>query len=174
MSRMAIFPHIDRSFFFLFVSKCILRSISANCFLPNGTDVNLQTQEKNSYQPCNATAEFSMCCKLNAVDNASCHDGLCLSHDTLALWRGPCTDRTWQSSSCLKLCTTGTGKQNLEFHIHCIFFQDHDNWQRCSSRFSRSVAEWLLWEAHDLSWRREFLLRKRKQRLLRKTSRIVD
>ena len=57
-----------------------------------------------------------MCCaiqKPNYSENDSCEkNGLCgnakIGDNTF--WRESCTDPTWQSESCLKLCITGLGE----------------------------------------------------------------
>lgn len=106
---MTIFSHIDRRFIFLLLSNYARTSISAICYTPNGTDTKL-IGGQDWYQPCNAHAEFSMCCALNRGNKSDrCRgDGLCVNDVGGHLWRESCTDPTWQSSSCLKLCLTET------------------------------------------------------------------
>ena len=81
----------------------------ANCYFPNGTDVNALLST-DVYQPCNAGDDVSMCCALNRPYPDKCRsDGLCFSTYDLNIWRDSCTDRSWESSSCVKLCDSGTG-----------------------------------------------------------------
>ncbi|KAF7896947.1 uncharacterized protein EAF01_009350 [Botrytis porri] len=62
-----------------------------------------------TYKPCNGSAPVSMCCHLGVVNNGGdeCGSGstygLCGISGT-QLWRESCTDKTWQSPLCLRLC----------------------------------------------------------------------
>ncbi|PQE24366.1 Transmembrane alpha-helix domain protein [Rutstroemia sp. NJR-2017a BVV2] len=66
------------------------------------------------YKPCNGSAPVSMCCLLgygtshNGGDQCGSGStyGLCGVTGT-QLWRESCTDQTWQSPVCLKLCVGG-------------------------------------------------------------------
>lgn len=84
--------------------------VDANCYFPNGTDAN-QGQENDVYLPCNPGDPVSMCCN---VGDQCRSDGLCLSiwYDN-NVWRDMCTDETWQSPSCVKLCIEGTSTCSL-------------------------------------------------------------
>lgn len=87
----------------------ICSSAHATCYNPNGIDKNADLG-KEIYQPCDAGDEHSMCCALNRPDADKCrNDGLCFSTWDSNLWRESCTDPTWKSSSCIKLCVSGTG-----------------------------------------------------------------
>lgn len=65
-----------------------------------------------AYQPCNGSAPVSMCCHLGVANNGG---DVCGSGSTYGLcgvtgsqlWRESCTDKTWQSPVCLKLCVGG-------------------------------------------------------------------
>lgn len=82
---------------------------SASCYYPNGSDTNL-FRSTDVYVPCNAGDDVSMCCALNRNLPDKCRsDGLCLSTWDTNIWRDSCTDRTWNSPKCIKLCTQGTG-----------------------------------------------------------------
>jgi hypothetical protein len=64
------------------------------------------------YLPCEggvrSDSRFTMCC----ADYDVCRpDGMCLSGFDSEIWRDGCTDPTWQSSSCIKLCHEGKGNQ---------------------------------------------------------------
>ncbi|KAF7956050.1 hypothetical protein EAE96_004971 [Botrytis aclada] len=62
-----------------------------------------------TYRPCNGSAPVSMCCHLGVISNGGdeCGSGstygLCGISGT-QLWRESCTDKTWQSPLCLRLC----------------------------------------------------------------------
>ncbi|KAH0435092.1 hypothetical protein CcaCcLH18_04990 [Colletotrichum camelliae] len=81
---------------------------SAQCFLPNGTN-RLSTSDvgKNTYKPCDSNGH-SMCC--NTYTGDVCRDGFCWNESSRVLWRESCTDPTWQSPKCLKLCIDSTIK----------------------------------------------------------------
>ena len=93
------------------ISLLFVRSTSARCFLPNGTDRNtLRGTSAGDYLPCDATAKVSMCCALGREDNAdTClAGGLC--RDARGVhWRESCTDKTWKSSDCVKLFVEDVG-----------------------------------------------------------------
>lgn len=78
-------------------------STYAACYFPNGSDRNAE-YDSEVYQPCNRSAEHSMCCRAN--DHKCRSDGLCYDAWTRLVWRESCTDPTWNSSACVKLCTS--------------------------------------------------------------------
>lgn len=84
-------------FFGLFCS-----STYATCYFPNG-----EIRIDETYQPCNPNQEYSMCCRTDYNECRS--DGLCLDLTSSRIWRESCTDPTWNSSSCVKLCHSGLG-----------------------------------------------------------------
>lgn len=96
-------------------SKYVFQGVSATCYTPSGQDRNLLYSEgSNVYLPCNKGDEFSMCCALNRPSHArppdGCRrDGLCLSPDMKnpTLWRESCTDPSWRSPSCTRICLDG-------------------------------------------------------------------
>lgn len=96
----------------------ILTLVSANCYLPNGTDRNsiLWDSHGIDYQPSGFGSSldgFQMCCATNnrATPDMPRKDGLCQSPDTI--WRESCTDPTWKSPSCVKLCIDGISMSSL-------------------------------------------------------------
>lgn len=99
----------------LFLLTALIRSSSAACYYPNGTDVTTYRSENNAYAPCNASAQESMCCRINlSPDSSKDHcrsDGLCDSPNHVYLWRESCTDPTWKSPHCQRLCLDYAGKQ---------------------------------------------------------------
>lgn len=109
-----------RSSLFL-ASFLLFRSLLAwNCYRPSGeliTDPN--------YVPCNPTAAeqtggASMCCNVNRATfpDTCLSNGLCQNGgDT---FRDSCTDPTWQSPGCVKLCTTGYGQQWLDVGMKTV------------------------------------------------------
>ncbi|KAJ0285246.1 hypothetical protein COL940_003663 [Colletotrichum noveboracense] len=75
---------------------------SAQCYLPNGTNrASTSDVGKNTYKPCDGNGH-SMCC--NTYTGDVCRDGFCWNESGRVLWRESCTDPTWQSPKCLKLC----------------------------------------------------------------------
>lgn len=77
-------------------------SVAADCYFPNGLLNEL-------YQPCDRSNEHSMCCGTRELDRCR-NDGLCFDAPNNDIWRGSCTDPTWKSPACIKLCVEGTGK----------------------------------------------------------------
>lgn len=90
----------------------------ASCYWPNGTVANVGSGNRVQ-KPCNKTpGVHSMCCFLEGPSNPptldTCTpDGLCKPQDNYHIWRGTCTDSTWQDPACLNLCTVGKSKQTL-------------------------------------------------------------
>ncbi|KAK6340779.1 hypothetical protein TWF696_009099 [Orbilia brochopaga] len=84
-----------------------IRPDKPRCYHPNGS-----LQNSTDYQPCNNVAGVpSMCCKIansGSSADACLSNGLCsgvtASGDGFALWRESCTDPTWESLACLKIC----------------------------------------------------------------------
>lgn len=96
----------------------IVAFASANCFLPNGTDRNsiLWDSHGIDYQPSgygSPADDFQMCCATNNRQNPDTprKDGLC--NDLAGIWRESCTDPTWKSPSCVKLCIDGIGMSSI-------------------------------------------------------------
>ena len=84
---------------------------STSCFHPNHFTIL-----SDDYQPCGngvSSDSVSMCCAINRSPGYDiCQkDGLCgnamIGEDEF--WRESCTDRSWSSGSCLKLCIDGVG-----------------------------------------------------------------
>jgi len=89
----------------------ICASVAAtNCYLPNGTDANPPNQQLQrtpffSDGPSNIA---SMCCHIGDTCRS---DGLCdNTYQDGSLTRDTCTDPSWNSPNCIKLCTNGTSK----------------------------------------------------------------
>lgn len=92
-------------------------SSRAACYYPNGSDENARLSVE-VYQPCDSGDEHSMCCALNRTIADKCRkDGLCVSTWDSNIWRDGCTDPTWKSSSCIKLCASGEGIRNFRKNI---------------------------------------------------------
>lgn len=96
--------HVFILILYFFAIFCF--SAYAACFFPNGSDRNAEYGSE-LYQPCNRSAEHSMCCR--AKDHTCRSDGLCFDAWSSLVWRESCTDPTWNSSACVKLCTSGIG-----------------------------------------------------------------
>ena len=66
-----------------------------------------------------------MCCAqdlsspyLNIESGINCRsDGLCADAGNDALWRTACTDPTWKSPECIKLCVNGTSEVNNDVQV---------------------------------------------------------
>src|SRR5882757_7551280 len=71
------------------------------CYYPDGS-----IPTDYFYEPCTG-AEYSSCCVLSEGD--ICQDnGLCYYPGTGNVFRGACTDRTWNDSACpVDICVTG-------------------------------------------------------------------
>ena len=100
---------------------------SANCFLPNGTDRNTILWDSHGidYQPSgygSPADDFQMCCATNNRETPDLprKDGLC--NDLAGIWRESCTDPTWKSPSCVKLCIDGIGMSSISSHS-CMPFR---------------------------------------------------
>ncbi|KAI4227581.1 MAG: hypothetical protein L6R36_002282 [Xanthoria steineri] len=109
------------SVFFILLSGFAAVSLAGptDCFVPNGTDRNDGSDVKaNSiaYTPCDQRAPFSMCCRYGADD---CLDnGLCQGYGadgSRPIWRESCTDPTWTSPYCLKLCVRGQTTTGFDY-----------------------------------------------------------
>lgn len=78
-------------------------TVDAQCYYPNGTIEPL-------HFPCNNSPKVeSMCCNTQSSDrpDKGNPDGLCVRPEGTDLWRGSCTDRTWQDPACLRICLDG-------------------------------------------------------------------
>ena len=95
------------------------------CFHPDMSPVT-----SSEYQPCpNQPGFASMCCATNRTafpdhcqDNELCIVNVANSAGTDTrqwLWRESCSDSTWQSPFCLKLCITGTGEVSGFHMVDC-------------------------------------------------------
>lgn len=74
------------------------------CFVPNGTNRHdLTNANIQRYASCESSGH-GMCCNI-AGDKCQA-DGLCWNEEHKQLWRESCTDPTWESPKCLKLCVT--------------------------------------------------------------------
>ncbi|KAF7942322.1 hypothetical protein BELL_0021g00220 [Botrytis elliptica] len=77
--------------------------VEGQCYSYEGVEMD------PTYKPCNGSAPVSMCCHLGVINNGGdeCGSGstygLCGISGT-QLWRESCTDKTWQSPLCLRLC----------------------------------------------------------------------
>lgn len=81
--------------------------IHAKCYYPDGSEMEAY------YSPCDKMKEVSMCC---GPGDECRPDGLCFS-TSLGLFRDGCTDPSWKSSSCIKLCNTGLGMSIFSFDL---------------------------------------------------------
>ena len=94
------------SFFNIFSSPS-----HAECYYPDGS---IEQNNEKEYQPCDPGDEHSMCCATNRTKADRCRgDGFCFSTWDLNLWREGCTDPTWKSPRCNKVCIAGKGIRNI-------------------------------------------------------------
>ncbi|KAL8926539.1 MAG: hypothetical protein Q9208_002866 [Pyrenodesmia sp. 3 TL-2023] len=91
---------VNRHLQVLTILSVIVAAI-AGCYYPNGTDRN-EGFPRDIYLPINPGDEFSMCC--SSLGDKPRSDGLCENAEGSVIWRESCTDRTWQSPKCIKLC----------------------------------------------------------------------
>ena len=101
----------------LLLSLLQLSRVSATCYWPNHT-----IHADETYQTCGngiSSDSFSMCCAIqgrSSTGHDTCNkNGLCSNQGNIgnsSFWRESCTDMTWQSESCLKLCITGLGESS--------------------------------------------------------------
>lgn len=105
----------NRLTFLLYFFFAIFWSFTrAACYYPNGIDMaeSDTIEPLGDYAPCNSGNEHSMCC---ARWDTCRSDGLCYSNwngGKHEVFRDGCTDRTWKSPSCVKLCLDGKCKQS--------------------------------------------------------------
>jgi hypothetical protein len=79
-------------------------AVSATCYAPDSTVIELGSQ------PCdNVSGAHSMCCATNRTTNADqcLKNGLCYNPNGGLYWREGCTDPTWTSEACSRLCRSG-------------------------------------------------------------------
>lgn len=86
----------------------IVRS-TATCYLP---DKSIAKSGDTAYHPCNATAadngDGSACCQLSSSTGSSIclTSGFCFGADSY-VYRGGCTDQSWNSPNCPSQCLDG-------------------------------------------------------------------
>jgi len=107
------------SFVLLLQSTKVEAILSTNCFFPNGTDRNTGTPNgiANVFTVCDNTADVSMCCALERQNYTntclgSPATGICQESVNGVYIREACSDQTWTSPKCLKLCVDGNGKHS--------------------------------------------------------------
>jgi hypothetical protein len=96
----------------LFLSLALVHSASGDtqCYYPDGSKaVNYR------YVPC-TNDTFSACCNPNEYDICQ-PNGLCWWPGGSSLYRGACTDPTWQSPNCPKACRDGQLPCTLELFL---------------------------------------------------------
>ncbi|KAF4627821.1 hypothetical protein G7Y89_g10325 [Cudoniella acicularis] len=82
----------------------IANEMSQQCYYPDGSVTGADTDHPLMI-PCSPSASNSACCHAGDV----CYEnGLCMSAGWWFLYRGGCTDKSFQSSSCPSACTTST------------------------------------------------------------------
>ena len=80
---------------------------SADCYTPNSLP-----RGSDNYKPAEAVSNvdgYQMCCAtFRDPPDVPRADGLCTGPEG-QIWRESCTDRSWRSPNCIKLCVNGTG-----------------------------------------------------------------
>lgn len=89
--------------------------VSATCYYPNGTDRNAGFPTIR-YAPINTGDNFSMCCTLTDKPRS---DGLCENEPGTLIYRESCTDQTWQSPKCIKLCAGSSNGKGNRLSVFC-------------------------------------------------------
>lgn len=115
---MVIYSHLYLLFLLIMTSRYALQRVSATCYTPGGQErTSPPSRGIYEYQPCSKSDKFSMCCALNRTSGKlsgpdRCRDdGLCENPIGFAqLWRQSCTDPSWLSPSCIKICLHGRSK----------------------------------------------------------------
>jgi hypothetical protein len=98
--------------FFLVALLTVFSLANAKCYNYDGSP------SKDVFKPCNGSAEASMCCQIGPASNkedvcgTGSEYGLC-GFTGSQLYRESCTDPTWKSPACLKLCINGAGTSLL-------------------------------------------------------------
>ena len=100
-------------------------TVTAACYYPNGTDRNAGITS-DTYSPINPEDDVSMCCSNNGDQPRP--DGLCMNLLGTIIWRESCTDKTWTSPKCIKLCAgTSTGTFETFVAAHHEYYTDADD-----------------------------------------------
>lgn len=92
----------------LLLSCCRVLLAGKSCYNPD------QTVPSNPYYPCNtASGVDSACC---GFGDQCTENGYCFGSAGY-IYRGGCTDITWQSANCAHHCKDGTQSQPQEDHV---------------------------------------------------------
>lgn len=111
---------MQRLFVLVFCFGILCSLGHAACYYPNGIAMG-EVDRIFNYTLCDSNTEFSMCC---AAGNTCRPDGLCFTDSTELIYRKGCTDPTWASPSCVKLCYNGIGAL-----ISDLCVRSRKNWQ---------------------------------------------
>jgi hypothetical protein len=113
---------------------------AATCYTIEGTAIT----DQPALQPCNLVAGTqSMCCGTNSTTNIidTClPNGLCVNyaHGETFYWRDSCTDPTWQSPYCLKLCMAANDNAGPGNHYNAHMLPCPDGSWCCAQDISAS------------------------------------
>ena len=91
-----------------------------NCYWPNGEDRNAAYRSGSGYsdspyQPTDPVNGGMCCAEWNIGAQPPFDSGLCVDSSN-QLWRESCTDRSWQSKSCLNICATGVDPTGMPYN----------------------------------------------------------
>ncbi|KAL8798939.1 MAG: hypothetical protein Q9182_006261 [Xanthomendoza sp. 2 TL-2023] len=106
MASTSLSPRLFVLFLSLGLFSLSVAAAGTTCYYPNGTAA---IDNNWPYEPCKRNTPESMCCRKNSMDKCR-SDGLCDSSWDGNTWRDFCTDPTWQSPNCIKLCLDFTGE----------------------------------------------------------------
>lgn len=98
-------PHI-------IVLSSFLSYTTATCWFPDGKTI------ADTYITCNTTKNEAQSACCDAGDPCSTN-GFCMGNAGFA-YRGGCTDSTWESPSCAKVCKSGEHSHMREREIRCV------------------------------------------------------
>ena len=115
------------------IALSLIDAAIANCYYPNGTDRN-EGFPNDTYFPINPGDDFSMCC--SHLGDKPRSDGLCANADGSVIWRESCTDRTWSSPKCIKLCA-GASPGNAETSLLSRNYK-HPDWDFRHEQLTRN------------------------------------
>jgi hypothetical protein len=110
----------SRAVLLLFLSSLVAHINAETCYLPDGSSLG------DGLRVCDPSAPASACC---ASGDECTTNGFCKAGndgDNNWLWRGGCTDKTWESDSCPKHCwdsSTSMDSQPIRKCQSLIFYR---------------------------------------------------
>lgn len=96
---------MQHKLWFVFCFEIFWSFVHATCYFPNGEEMIMPGVEFFECEKKDKSQEHTMCCGKGDTCRS---DGLCNSVWYRGVFRNGCTDPTWKSPSCVKLCTSGS------------------------------------------------------------------